>query len=607
LSETGRFGNATAIGVQRPNDDATSKRFFGRDFFGQSEFPMTDHSPQWWLGRRSWLIWASLGSGLLALVIFRERSAPLRAESAAQNYAALLARAVWDLDESALKQSLLVILPAEEYRSMTVILDDGSPFASQHAEPASSLAASVQRIRRCDVPVVYRGQQIARLKIEWIDENLVLYAAISVLAALVGALATLFLRSAEQHRALGQLLLEQEVDKRERAEGTLATRELQLQETRRLEALGQLAGGVAHDFNNVLAVIFGYSELLQMGLTADDPRRKYATSIREAAGRAAAITKQLLAFGRRQVLQPQVIDVSVLIHDFEILLRRLLPESIELVIELSPTPAWIKADPSQIDQVLINLVINARDAMPNGGRITLSTVVGLQPGPDADGRTYVTILVSDTGTGMTSEVQRRIFEPFFTTKPEGTGTGLGLATVHGIVCQTGGDIRVASSPGQGSQFSVVIPAADPAAARAQILPSSVTEQEPAPKHELGTVMLVDDEPALLDLMQETLASAGYRVLSAADGEKALKLAEPLAEPIDLVVTDVVMPKLGGPELVRKLRVVRANIKVLYLTGYPADAFGPSGAPSEGDTVLNKPFTQLALRARVAQILARAGS
>ena len=564
---------------------------------------MTDHSPQWWLGRRSWLIWASLGSGLLALVIFRERSAPLRAESAAQNYAALLARAVWDLDETALQRSLWVILPAEEYRSMTVILDDGSPFASQHAEPASSLAASVQRIRRCDVPVVYRGQQIARLKIEWIDENLVMYAAISVLAALVGALATLFLRSAEQHRALGKLLLEQEVDKRERAEGTLATRELQLQETRRLEALGQLAGGVAHDFNNVLAVIFGYSELLQMGLTADDPRRKYAASIREAAGRAAAITKQLLAFGRRQVLQPQVIDVSVLIHDFETLLRRLLPESIELVIELSPTPAWIMADPSQIDQVLINLVINARDAMPNGGRITLSTVVGLQPGPDADGRMYVTILVRDTGTGMTSEVQRRIFEPFFTTKPEGTGTGLGLATVHGIVCQTGGDIRVASSPGQGSQFSVVIPAADPAAARAQILPSSATEQEPAPKHELGTVLLVDDEPALLDLMQETLASAGYRVLSAADGEKALKLAEPLAEPIDLVVTDVVMPKLGGPELVRKLRGVRANIKVLYLTGYPADAFGTSGAPSEGDTVLNKPFTQAALRARVAQILA----
>ena len=464
---------------------------------------------------------------------------------------------------------------------------------------------SVQRIHRCVVPVVYRDQRIGRLEVEWIDENLVLYAAISVLAALVGALATVILRSAEQHRALGKMLLEQEVGKRERAEGILATRELQLQGIRRLEALGQLAGGVAHDFNNVLAVIFGYSELLQIGLKTDDPRRKYAVSIRAAAERAAAITKQLLAFGRRQVLQPQVINVSVLVHDFETLLRRLLPESIELVIELSPTPAWIMADPSQIDQVLINLVINARDAMPQGGRITLSTVVGLHPGPDADGGTYVSILVRDTGTGMTSEVQRRIFEPFFTTKPEGTGTGLGLATVHGIVCQTGGDIRVASSPGQGSQFSILIPAADPAAARAQILPSSATEQEPVPKQEHGTVLLVDDEPALLHLMQETLASVGYRVLSAADGEEALKLAEQLAETIDVVVTDVVMPKLGGPELVRNLRVVRPTIKVLYLTGYPADAFGPSGAPPEGDAVLNKPFTQITLRARVAQVLAEA--
>ena len=567
---------------------------------------MTGSSPQWWLGRRSWLIWVSLGCGLLALVIFRERSAPLRAESAAQNYAALLARAVWDLDETALQQSLRVILPAEEYRSMTVILDDGSPFASHRAEPSSSsLAASIQRIRRCDVPVVYRDQRIGQLEIEWIDGSLVLYAAFSVLAVLVGALATLIFRSAEQHRALGKLLFDQEVDKRERAEGTLATRELQLQETRRLEALGQLAGGVAHDFNNVLAVIFGYSELLQMGLKADDPRRKYAASIREAAGRAAAITKQLLAFGRRQVLQAQVIDVCVLIHDFEALLRRLLPESIELVIELSPTPAWIKADPSQIDQVLINLVINARDAMPNGGRITLRTVVGLQPSPDADERTYVTILVRDTGTGMTPEVQRRIFEPFFTTKPEGAGTGLGLATVHGIVCQTGGDIRVASSPGQGSQFSVLIPAADPAAARAQILPSSATDQQPASKQEHGTVLLVDDEPALLHLMQETLASAGYRVLSAANGEEALKLAEQLAEPIDVVVTDVVMPKLGGPELVRNLRAVRPTIKVLYLTGYSADAFGLSGAPPDGDALLQKPFAQSALCARVAQVLARA--
>ena len=206
---------------------------------------------------------------------------------------------------------------------------------------------------------------------------------------------------------------------------------------------------------------------------------------------------------------------------------------------------------------------------------------------------------------MTSEVQRRIFEPFFTTKPEGTGTGLGLATVHGIVCQTGGDIRVASSPGQGSQFSVIIPAADPAAARTQILFSSATEQESVPKQEHGTVLLVDDELALLHLMRETLASAGYRVLSATDGEVALKLAEQLAETIDLVVTDVVMPKLGGPELVRHLRVVRPTIKVLYLTGYPADAFGPSGAPPKGDAVLNKPFTQITLRARVAEVLAGA--
>lgn len=572
---------------------------------GQNELPMTGSSPQWWFGRRSWLIWASLSGLLLTFVILRERSAPLRAQSAAQNYAALLTIAVWNLDKTALQQSLLVILPAEEYRSMSVVLDDGSPFAAQHAVPSSSLAASVQRIRRCDVPLIYRDETIGRLEIEWIDENLAQYAAFGVLAVLIGALATLILRSAEQQRALGKLLFEQEVGKRERAEGTLATRELQLQEIRRLEALGQLAGGVAHDFNNMLAVILGYCELLQMGISTDDPRRKYVACIRGAAERAAAITKQLLAFGRRQVLQPQVIDVSILVQDFETLLRRLLPESIELVIELSPVRAWIKADPSQIDQVLINLVINARDAMPTGGRITLSTVVGLQPGPDADGRTYVSLNVRDTGTGMTSEVQRRIFEPFFTTKPEGTGTGLGLATVHGIVRQTGGDICVTSTPGQGSQFSVVIPAADPAAAQAQILPPSVTELKPASKPGHKVVLLVDDESALLHLMQETLTTAGYRVLSASDGESALKLAAQLAEPVDLVVTDVVMPKLGGPELVRNLCAVRPTIKVLYLTGYPADAFGPSGAPPERDALLHKPFTQAALCARVAQILAGA--
>ena len=570
---------------------------------------MTGSSPQWWFGRRSWLIWAILGSLLLAFVIIRERSAPLRAESAVHNYAALLTIAVWNLDKTALQQSLQVILPAEEYRSMSVILDDGSPFASQHAVPASSLEMSVQRIRRCEVPLVHRGERIGRLEVEWIDENLALYAALSVLAALVGALATLILRSEEQHRALSQLLLEQEVGKRERAEGTLATRELQLLETRRLEALGQLAGGVAHDFNNMLAVILGYCDLLQIGLSADDPRNKHAACIRGAAERATAITKQLLAFGRRQVLRPQVIDVNILVHDFENLLRRLLPESIELLIELSPVPAWIRADPSQIEQVLINLVINARDAMPKGGRITLSTVVGLQPGPDADERTYVSLFVRDTGTGMTPEVQRRIFEPFFTTKPEGTGTGLGLATVHGIVRQTGGDICVTSKPGQGSEFRVVIPAADPATdpatARAQILPLPATELEPAAKQAPKIILLVDDEPALLLLMQETLASAGYRVLSAAHGEEALKLAEQLAEPIDLVVTDVVMPKLGGPELARNLRAVRQTLKVLYLTGYPADAFGPSGALPEGDALLHKPFTQAALCARVAQVLAGA--
>ena len=586
--------------MTRPQEKISTKIIFK-----QPEISVTSQPLHWWLGRRSWLIWTSLGCLLLALVFFRERAAPLRAKSTAQNYAAMLTLAVWDLDKTALQQSLQVIVPAEEYRSMSIILDDGLPFASQHAVPASSLAASVQRIRRCEVPLIYRGETIGRLEIEWIDESLALYAAFSVLAGLFGALATLILRSAEQHRAIRKLLLEQEVGKRERVEGTLATRELQLQEIRRLEALGQLAGGVAHDFNNMLAVILGYSELLQMGLPPDDQRRVHAGCIREAAERAAAITKQLLAFGRRQVLQPQVIDVSVLVHDFETLLRRLLPESIELVIELSPVPAWIRADPSQIDQVLINLVINARDAMPKGGRITLSIVVGLQLGPDADGRTYVTLLVRDTGTGMTSEVQRRIFEPFFTTKSEGTGTGLGLATVHGIVRQTGGEICVTSIPGQGSEFSVVIPAADPPTAQAQILPLLATELEPASNPNHKTLLLVDDELALLHLMKETLTSAGYRVLSASHGEEALQLAAQLAAPIDLVVTDVVMPKLGGPDLVLNLRIVRPNIKVLYLTGYPADAFGPSGAPPEGDALLHKPFSQAALCARVAQILAGA--
>ncbi|MGH7870251.1 MAG: PAS domain S-box protein, partial [Candidatus Dormibacteraceae bacterium] len=349
--------------------------------------------------------------------------------------------------------------------------------------------------------------------------------------------------------------------------------EKQLWHSQKLEAVGRLAGGVAHDFNNILTVIEGYSDLLLMDMPESAPARRGIEEIRKAGERAASLTRQLLAFSRRQVLAPQVIDVNDVISNVNKMLRRLIGEDIDLVTVLRPGLSPIKADPGQIEQVLVNLVVNARDAMPQGGVLTVETEsvefgetyasrhgITIPPGE------YVMLAVADNGCGMNAETQSHIFEPFFTTKEVGKGTGLGLATVYGIVKQSGGFIWVYSEPGQGSTFKVYLPAVRDAAPAGRPVPK---ELRPAGGHE--TVLLVEDEDALRFMVREVLSSAGYNVLEATQGDEALKIAQRHQHPIDLMLTDVVMPRMNGRELAEKLEAFNSETRVLFMSGYTGAA------------------------------------
>jgi signal transduction histidine kinase/CheY-like chemotaxis protein len=375
-----------------------------------------------------------------------------------------------------------------------------------------------------------------------------------------------------------------------------------LQEARRMESLGLLAGGVAHDFNNLLTVILGNAALLDedpgLARAPDGPLRE----IREASERASSLVSQLLASSRRQARSPRVLDLNAVVSDAQRLLARLIGEHIELAVELGPRPLPVVADPAQLEQVIVNLATNARDAMSAGGKLTIETDVAdvgadgggltppLEPGP------YVVLSVRDTGVGMDSETRRKAFHPFFTTKEVGRGTGLGLATVNGIVEQSGGRVFLDSQPGRGSCFRVFLPQAQVAAAR-EAVPTPLASPERA-----ATVLLVEDEPKVRSVVARALAGAGLTVLEADNGQDALARAHGHAGPIDVVVTDVVMARMGGPELARRLAADRPDIRVLFISGYDRDSqFPPAGAP-EGADYLEKPFTSGALVDRVARLL-----
>jgi nitrogen-specific signal transduction histidine kinase len=392
-----------------------------------------------------------------------------------------------------------------------------------------------------------------------------------------------------------------DITERKRAEAEYRRLEQQFQQAQKLESLGRLAGGVAHDFNNLLTIINGYGDLLLWQLPQPGPLRDRVAEIRKAGQRATELTRQLLAFSRRQEVQPAVVDLNAAVRDAEKMLGRLIGEDVTLTCRLNAQPGTVKVDPGQFNQVLMNLVVNARDAMPQGGVLTIETATVALDGSQGGGFTaappsrYFLLTVSDTGIGMDEEVKRRLFEPFFTTKEVGKGSGLGLSTVYGIVRQSGGWIGVDSEPGRGTTFRVYLPLAVEAASQAPEPAQSTLEG-----HE--TVLVVEDEPAVRDLACLALRLRGYQVLEAANGDDAVAISTRHPGPIDLVLTDVIMPGIAGRELVERLRVQRPEARVLFMSGYAGDEMSRGGVPETGTPYLQKPFDAQSLAASVREAL-----
>ena len=381
--------------------------------------------------------------------------------------------------------------------------------------------------------------------------------------------------------------------------------EAQLAMSQRMEAVGRLAGGVAHDFNNILTAISGYADLLLADLPESDHRRRDVEEILQAAQRAATLTRQLLAFSRRQVLQPKVIDLNALVRNIEKMLRRLIGEDILFATVLHPRLGNVRADPGQLEQVIVNLAVNSRDAMPDGGRLTIETRnVELDDSYTSDRPTvkpgpYVLLSVSDTGVGMDHETKSRIFEPFFTTKVRGKGTGLGLATVYGIVQQTGGHILPYSEPGKGTTMRVYLPRVDEPADPIE-RPGDTTPEE---LRGTETVLLVEDETPVRAVTRQLLERNGYAVLEAADGASALALVDGNDGPrVDLLLTDVIMPGMSGRDLAMQLGGRRPDLRVVYMSGYTDDAVVRHGMLEPGLAYVEKPFRPQALLRKIREAL-----
>ena len=366
--------------------------------------------------------------------------------------------------------------------------------------------------------------------------------------------------------------------------------EEQLRQAQKMEAVGRLAGGIAHDFNNLLTAISGYSEFLIAGLE-DERQRRHAEEIRKAAARAASLTGQLLAFSRRQVLQPRVLDLNHVVSDMDMMLRRLIGEDVELIALLDNDLGAVLADATQIEQVIVNLAVNARDAMPDGGSLTIETA-----NVESDEGAFVELLVSDTGVGMTDAQREQLFDPFFTTK-EG-GTGLGLATVYGVVEQSGGTIEVSSAPGMGSSFRIRLPFAEKTVER----PAEATRKPYVPERGTETILLVEDETVVRQLVAEILETSGYAVLQAGDGPSALELLRRHSDPVDLLVTDVVMPGMSGPDVAGAVASMRPGTRVLYMSGYTDSAIGHHGVLEPGIAFLQKPFSADDLTRKIRSLL-----
>ncbi len=398
----------------------------------------------------------------------------------------------------------------------------------------------------------------------------------------------------------------EDISDRKRAEEEMMVLEEQLRHSQKMEAIGQLAGGVAHDFNNLLTVIKGYSQLSLLDLKESDPLWGNIQEIHKATQRAADLTRQLLAFSRRQILDPKVLDINTLLKDLDKMLRRIIGEDIELVTLLAEDLGRVKIDPGQFEQIILNLAANARDAMPSGGKLTIETAnieldkeyalthIGVRPGP------YVCLSFGDTGVGIPFGMKDKVFEPFFTTKEKGKGTGLGLSTVYGIVKQSEGNICIYSEPDYGTTFKVYFP-------RVEEKLDTVLKQEKIDFLPRGneTVLLVEDDPLVRGLAHRILIQQGYKVLEAANGEEALHEARKHSgEKIPLLLTDVVMPQMGGKELSEKIKLLIPGIKVLYTSGYTGNAVVHHGVLEPGTHFLQKPFSPKMLSYKVREVLDR---
>ncbi|HKV04688.1 MAG TPA: PAS domain S-box protein [Candidatus Acidoferrales bacterium] len=382
--------------------------------------------------------------------------------------------------------------------------------------------------------------------------------------------------------------------------------EEQFRQAQKMEAVGRLSGGVAHDFNNLLGVIIGYAEFLQERMDQENALRGSVDEILKAGKRAASLTRQLLAFSRQQVLDPKVLDLNAVVADIEKMLRRLISEDIELTTYLNSDLGRVKADQGQLEQVLMNLAVNAKDAMPHGGGLVIQTEnmmmdqkfvrrypYPVQPGP------YVCLTVTDTGIGMDAETKARAFEPFFTTKEKGKGTGLGLSTVYGVVKQSGGYIDIYSSPGAGTTFKIYLPRVDEA------IKSETQSATPATAFDGNeTILLAEDETSLRTLTRSTLELCGYKVLEAKDGVEALEISERHTGPIDLLLTDIVMPGMGGRALAQELTRRRPEVRLVYMSGYTGQAVGAQGPVEPGSVFLAKPFTRETLTRKLREALGR---
>jgi nitrogen-specific signal transduction histidine kinase/CheY-like chemotaxis protein len=379
--------------------------------------------------------------------------------------------------------------------------------------------------------------------------------------------------------------------------------EEQLRQSQKMEAVGRLAGGVAHDFNNLLTVIGGYGELLLTSTPRGDPNREPLEEIVAAGERAASLTRQLLAFSRKQVLMPEVLDLNAIVAGMDKMLKRLIGEDVDFVTLLDPSAGHARVDPGQLEQVIMNLAVNARDAMPRGGKLTIETANAELDGAYAQRHAtvatgpYVMLAVSDTGVGMDAETQARIFEPFFTTKEKGKGTGLGLSTVFGIVKQSGGNIWVYSEQGKGTTFKVYLPRVEEAPMSREArsgIHSAIQGTE--------TILLVEDESSIRTLARKALESVGYRVVDAKSGPNALELVRKSRDPIHLLLTDLVMPEMAGTELASRLLEDRPELRILYVSGYTDDAVVRHGLLDHRHHFLPKPFTPQILRRKVREVL-----